>query len=184
MVIARLLPHHAQAYRALMLEAYARHPDAFTSSVDERAALPLAWWQARLDPGPDADQAVWASVAGDVMQGVAGLSFERREKVRHKATLFGMYVRPDARGQGLGRRLVDAALAHARTCPEIALLQLTVTEGNAGAIALYRAAGFESWGREPWAVRVGEGFVHKQHMWCPLKGPIAGPPGQNLPPPP
>lgn len=175
MTTLRLTPQHAQAYRALMLDAYARHPDAFTSSVDERAALPLAWWQARLSDGPDAAEAVWASVVGDAIQGVTGLSFERREKVRHKATLFGMYVRPDARGQGLGRQLVDAVLAHARVCPDIGLLQLTVTEGNAGAIALYRSAGFEVWGREPMAVRVGEGFVHKLHMWCPLKGQTAGP---------
>jgi len=151
-----------------MLDAYARHPDAFTSSVDERAALPLAWWQARLAEGPDAAEVVWASVVGENIQGVAGLSFERREKVRHKATLFGMYVRPELRGHGLGRLLVDAVLAHARVCPDIGLLQLTVTDGNAGAIALYRSAGFEAWGREPMAVRVGEGFVYKQHMWCPL----------------
>lgn len=168
MPLIRLTPHHAQTYRALMLDAYARHPEAFTSSVGERTALPLAWWQARLAEGPQADELVWASVAGDEILGVAGLSFERREKVRHKATLFGMYVRPDVRGQGLGRELVDAVLAHARDCPGIALLQLTVTDGNAGAIALYRSAGFEAWGREPQAVRVGEGFVHKLHMWCPL----------------
>jgi ribosomal protein S18 acetylase RimI-like enzyme len=174
MTTVRLTPQHAQAYRALMLDAYAQHPDAFTSSVGERAALPLAWWQARLAEGPNVAEAVWASIAGEVIQGVAGLSFERREKVRHKATLFGMYVRPDVRGQGLGRQLVDAVLAHARTCPEISLLQLTVTDGNAGAIALYRAAGFEAWGHEPWAVRVGEGFVHKQHMWCPLNEPVPG----------
>lgn len=117
MAIVRLLPHHAPAYRALMLDAYARHPDAFTSSVDERAALPLAWWEARLAQTPDAAEAVWASTAGDAIQGVAGLSFERREKVRHKATLFGMYVHPEQRGQGLGRQLVDAVLTHARACP-------------------------------------------------------------------
>lgn len=173
MDIVRLTPHHAPAYRALMLDAYARHPDAFTSSVDERAALPLAWWQARLAPGADAAEAVWASVAGDDIQGVAGLSFERREKVRHKATLFGMYVRPEQRGQGLGRQLVEAVLAHARALPHIAVVQLTVSDGNAGAIALYRTAGFEAWGCEPLAVRVGDGFVRKWHMGCPLRSATA-----------
>lgn len=175
MAIVRLLPHHAPAYRALMLDAYARHPDAFTSSVDERAALPLAWWEARLAQTPDAAEAVWASLAGDAIQGVAGLSFERREKVRHKATLFGMYVHPEQRGQGLGRQLVDAVLTHARALPHIALVQLTVSEGNAGAIALYRAAGFEPWGCEPLAVRVGEGFVRKWHMGCLLQAASSHP---------
>lgn len=171
MAIVRLTPLHAQAYRILMLEAYARHPDAFTSSVEERAALPLAWWQARLAPGPDAVEAVWASTSGTAIQGVAGLSFEQREKVRHKATLFGMYVRPEQRGQGLGRQLVDAVLTQARAHPDIALVQLTVSEGNAGALVLYRGAGFEVWGCEPLAVRVGEAFVRKLHMACSLRAP-------------
>lgn len=60
-------------------------------------------------------------------------------------------------------------MAIVRLLPHIALVQLTVSEGNAGAIALYRAAGFEPWGCEPLAVRVGEGFVGKWHMGCPLR---------------
>mgnify|MGYP006177510213 CR=1 FL=1 len=31
-----------------MLQAYALHPQAFTSSVRERAAMPLSWWESRL----------------------------------------------------------------------------------------------------------------------------------------
>lgn len=169
MATTRLTPHHAAAYRALMLDAYARHPDAFTSSANERAALPLAWWEARLAQAPDAAEAVWACMAGDAIQGVVGLSFEQREKVRHKATLFGMYVRPEQRSQGLGRQLVDAVLTHARACPHIACVQLTVSEGNDAAITLYRAAGFEPWGCEPMAVRVGDGFVRKWHMGCQIQ---------------
>ena len=40
MWIERLDASHALAYRALMLEAYDRHPQAFTSSVRERAVMP------------------------------------------------------------------------------------------------------------------------------------------------
>jgi hypothetical protein len=52
MNIRRLTPTDAPAYRALMLDAYERHPDAFTSSVAERSALPLAWWESRLKLAP------------------------------------------------------------------------------------------------------------------------------------
>ncbi len=51
-LIERLTPEYASSYRALMLEAYECHPDAFTSSVAERAQLPLSWWQKRLDDSP------------------------------------------------------------------------------------------------------------------------------------
>ena len=42
MMIERLTPSHAVEYRTLMLEAYAGHPDAFTSTVTEREKLPLS----------------------------------------------------------------------------------------------------------------------------------------------
>jgi ribosomal protein S18 acetylase RimI-like enzyme len=169
MPIVRLLPPHAAAYRDLMLDAYARHPDAFTSSVAERAALPLAWWGARLSTADDAPEAVWAALDGDTLQGVAGLSFERREKVRHKATLFGMYVRPACRGRGLGEQLLQAVLAAARARDDLQVVQLTVTQGNTPAVTLYESAGFVTYGCEPLAVRVGEGFVSKLHMACSLR---------------
>src|SRR5215216_3943806 len=103
--IARLCPSHAPAYRKLMLEAYASHPDAFTSSVTERAALPQSWWEGRLSDQPDPKEVVFATFDGGNIVGVAGLSFESREKLRHKATLFGMYVPPEFRGKGVGRQL-------------------------------------------------------------------------------
>ena len=47
--IQRLTPEHANAYRALMLDAYRLHPEAFTSDVSEREALSIEWWENRLD---------------------------------------------------------------------------------------------------------------------------------------
>lgn len=153
-------------YRALMLEAYASHPEAFTSSADERAALPLSWWEGRLSQATDAAELVMGSFQSHELVGVAGLSFDSREKVRHKATLFGMYVPSSARGHGVGAKLVLAALAEARSRPGIKLVQLTVTHGNHAAEALYRKHGFVRFGLEPFAVGIGNEFVSKVHMWC------------------
>lgn len=52
-----------------------------------------------------------------------------------------MYVSPDARGTGLGRRLVDALEAEARALGVRRLVLETGTRQHA-AIALYRATGF------------------------------------------
>lgn len=151
-----------------MLDAYARHPDAFTSSVDERAALPVAWWEKRLG-AEDADSStVFAAFDGDRMVGVAGLSFESRSKARHKASLFGMYVPPAFRGCGIGRALVAIVLEHARARPGVTLVQLTVTDGNTAARALYERFGFVAFGLEPFAVAIDGGYVSKVHMWCDL----------------
>src|SRR5437763_6682751 len=170
--IKRLSTADAPVYRALMLEAYEMHPDAFTSSVAERAALPLSWWESRVALGGEAAEVVFGAFDGARLAGVAGLSFETREKARHKVTLFGMDVPPRGRGQGIGRGLVDAALAFARARSGIKLVQLTVTEGNASAEALYRRCGFVPFGVEPFAVAVGGGYVAKVHMWCDVS-PVA-----------
>lgn len=165
MMIQRLSPWQAGAYRALMLEAYAAHPEAFTSSVAERETLPLTWWEARLSPKPGANKLVLGAFDGGALAGVLGLSFEKREKVRHKATLFGMYVRLHCRGQGIGRQLVQSALTHARERPGVTVVQLTVTGSNAPAVALYEGCGFLRFGAEPFAVAVGSEYVTKLHMW-------------------
>jgi len=164
MAIRRLVPTEAPSYRALMLEAYESHPDAFTSGVAERAALPLSWWESRLAHGNRPSELVFGAFPNVELAGVAGLSFESREKIRHKATLFGMYVPPRFRGLGLGRQLVVAALEFARSREGIKIVQLTVTQGNASAEALYRSCGFVQFGVEPFAVAVGSGYVSKVHM--------------------
>jgi len=170
-LIRRLVPADVGAYRPLMLEAYDAHPDAFTSSVAERSALPLSWWASRLRDDARASEVVIGALARDTLVGVAGLAFESREKAKHKATLFGMYVPAAHRNRGLGRRLVMEALANAKDRPATRLVQLTVTDGNAAAEALYASCGFVRFGVEPFAVAVEDRFVAKVHMWCDLERP-------------
>jgi ribosomal protein S18 acetylase RimI-like enzyme len=163
--VRRLVPADAHDYRALMLEAYLHHPDAFTSTPGERAGLPIAWWQSRLAEGPTAGEVVVGAFDGDDLGGVAGIAFESREKTRHKCTLFGMYVADRLRRSGIGRELVAAALRHVRMRSDVRIVVLTVTQGNDAAQRLYEQCGFAAFGTEPFAVAVGARFVSKVHMW-------------------
>jgi GNAT superfamily N-acetyltransferase len=169
MIVRRLTPDDVLPYRQLMLEAYGRHPDAFTSTVSERAALPMSWWESRVNEAPASSEVVFGAFDDHRLIGTAGLSFGTREKAKHKATLFGMYVPPDFRHHGVGRNLVLTALEFARSRPGVVLVQLTVTQGNAGAHSLYEHCGFVAFGVEPYAVAVGNAFVSKVHMWCDLR---------------
>ena len=164
-IIRRLLPPDAPAYRALMLEAYSLEPEAFTSSAAERAKQPIEWWTARVTDEPEAHELVIGSFLRNELTGVAGLSFEQRERTRHKATLFGMYVRPAARGRGIAKALVEEVLRRARQSPITEVVQLTVTESNLAAARLYASCGFVAFGTEPFAVKLGNGFLNKVHMW-------------------
>ena len=171
--ILRLASEHARAYRTLMLDGYASDPEAFTATVPERAALPIEYWQARLYPGGDAQEIVLGAICDGVLGAAVGLRFEQRPKTRHKASLFGMVVAPAFRRRGIGRQLVMAALAQARARGGVRLVQLTVTEGNAAALALYTDCGFATFGVEPMAIIGGASYLAKFHMWCDLTATAA-----------
>ena len=64
----------------------------------------------------------------------------------HKGVIWGMYVRPNARRAGIGRRLVEAILDHARQ--RVELIQLTVVRDNEQARHLYASLGFQEYGIE------------------------------------
>jgi ribosomal protein S18 acetylase RimI-like enzyme len=78
--------------------------------------------------------------------------------------LGAMYVAPEARGQQIGRALLDAALAHARSQSGIRQILLAVTVGNHAARHLYRAAGFVTWGIEPDYLCIGDQFYDIEWM--------------------
>jgi RimJ/RimL family protein N-acetyltransferase len=169
MQIRRLVPSDAAAYRALMLDGYRLHPDAFTASVDERAPLPLSWWESRVRPGDDVSELVVGAFDDARLVGVAGLRFEDRPKTRHKAWLYGMHVTASATGRGVGGRLVGAVLDLARRRDGVRLVQLTVSDGNASAQALYERCGFIPFGLEPLAITSDDGYIAKVHMWTDLE---------------
>jgi ribosomal protein S18 acetylase RimI-like enzyme len=66
--------------------------------------------------------------------------------LRHRAQ-FGIGVRREARGQGLGRRLGEAVLAAARADGRLARIDLEVRADNAPALRLYASLGFAIEGR-------------------------------------
>jgi ribosomal protein S18 acetylase RimI-like enzyme len=165
MEVRRLVAADAVAYRTLRLRALREHPEAFTSSYEEDAAQPPAMAAQRI---ASPDFTAWGAFEGEALHGMLALDRERRAKNRHKATAVGMYVAPDVAGQGVGRALLEALIAHARAAG-IQSLVLTVTEGNASALALYEQAGFQSIGIEPDAIRVGGRSYAKNHMYLDLR---------------
>lgn len=165
MHIRRLEIADAPVYRELRLRGLREHPDAFTSSFEEENLRPPADTEKRLAAA--SDTVIWGAFIDGTLAGVVGITRETRPKNRHKATLVAMYVAPEYGGRGLGKALVDTVVQAAKTAG-LALLILTVTEGNRQAAALYERAGFSSFGIEPDAIRVNGAPFGKQHMYLQL----------------
>jgi ribosomal protein S18 acetylase RimI-like enzyme len=133
--IRRLSRADAEAFRAVRLEGLERHPAAFGASFEDESARPLSFFAETLD-----GHFVLGAEDRGRLVGVAAFRFHDGQKKRHRGTLWGMYVREEARGKGVARRLVDGILSHARQ--RVEEVDLSVWSENPAAIALYKAAGF------------------------------------------
>ena len=151
------------AYRELMLEAYERAPDAFTTTAEERRGEPDSWWLKRIGSAPGSGTSFGVWDGGDLV-GTVAIEYATKPKTRHSALVLGMYVKPAYRSKGAGKALMAAAVEAARARPEVLVLRLTLTEGNEPALRLYRSVGFEVWGTEPMAIRTESGLKGKVHM--------------------
>ena len=86
----------------------------------------------------------YVALDGDSVIGGADITPDSVPECVHRGTL-GMWVIASHRGQGVGRRLLDACLAHAPRAG-MSKVELTVYTSNAAAIALYRRCGFTAIG--------------------------------------
>ena len=141
-----LTPADSALFREIRLEGLSRDPDAFSSTFEDENSRELSFFEDRL-----ANSAVFAAFRGTDPSGVAGFYVQPGPKHRHKGMLWGMYVRPQARGAGIGARLVEAVIEHARA--HVELIQLTVISENLAARRLYERFGFEEYGLEKRAAK-------------------------------
>ncbi|MBO3759462.1 GNAT family N-acetyltransferase [Ciceribacter sp. L1K22] len=161
--ISRLGGEEGSDYRALRLEGLREHPEAFGASWEEEASQDAARFSMRLERG-----LVFGARSGTngTLVGIIGLRVPTEEKMRHKASLWGFYVRRDARRTGVGRALLDHAIAYAAAVVEE--VTLIVEAQNAPALALYRQIGFEQYGLEKRSLKIGDVYHDEVLMALPL----------------
>jgi ribosomal protein S18 acetylase RimI-like enzyme len=158
--IRPLAPSDAAAFRALRFDALQQYPASFATSVSEWTILTI---------GEVADMlighneklvfgAFGCGAEGDMpLVGVVGFLRQAKDKYRHKASVWGMYVQSEWQGRGIARMLLKRVIDHARTQSGLDQILLTVTEGNQGARSLYEGLGFRVYGVEPKAIDPGDG---------------------------
>lgn len=164
MEIRQLAAADAAAYRELRLRALREDPDAFGSTYDEMIARPLAHTAERLRAQAASAGSFTLGAFDGALIGVVTLLREDGAKDRHRANVVGMHVAPEVRGRGVGRALLAEACARAARVDGLEQLHLAVVTTNAAARHLYRAMGFEPYGVEPRALKLGDRYWDEELM--------------------
>jgi ribosomal protein S18 acetylase RimI-like enzyme len=151
----------AAAFRAMRLQAIADSPSAVWPTHEEEAGLGPVENAARIEQTDL--QVIFGAFIDSQLAGIAGLRREPLAQVRHKAVIWGVFIDPAYRREGLARALFARIASFAR---EAGVLQmhLCVNTENVRAHALYRSLGFTSCGVEPRAMRVGERYFDEERM--------------------
>jgi ribosomal protein S18 acetylase RimI-like enzyme len=155
--IRRLTVDDLELFRDIRAEALQVHPQTFGSPEEDEGGEPMmAAYRRWLD-----GMIVGAFRCGS-LTGVAGFYVSRDRRSQHRGHIFTVYVREDGRGRGVGDRLIKQLLAHAEA--RVEQVHLEVLSTASAAIKTYRRNGFEVYGTDPRAVRVGDVTYDKYLM--------------------
>lgn len=163
-MIRRLGPDEHELLKELRLAALADAPSAFGTTYEQAAANSDADWRFLLRPDGN-PTFVWEDERGTL-----GMAVAARDRAGTRAIyLVAMWVRPEARGDGVADALVEAVVRWASE-QRAPCVRLSVTEGNDRAERLYERHGFERTGRAELRRRDGVVEIEMQRMRSPTAG--------------
>lgn len=136
-----------EKYKNLRLEALKTEPQAFSSSYEEELQRSEEEWKNRVENFSKGDNSygIFAEDNGELV-GMMNARLEDMPKMQHVAYIHGVYVKPEYRGKGVGKILLQAIMDWIATRSEIVKINLDVTTTQDSAIALYKSFGFQKVG--------------------------------------
>ena len=153
----------AQSYQKVRLSALKNNPEAFGSTYEKEVGFSLETIRERI--APSADHFVLGAFSHDcALIGIATFMRENIIKMRHKANVFGVYVVPKSRGQGVSKLLMTELIRMAKQCDGLEQLNLAVVSNNVAAKKLYHSLGFKVYGVERNALKFGGCYFDEDLM--------------------
>ncbi|MCX7116356.1 MAG: GNAT family N-acetyltransferase [Legionellales bacterium] len=152
MKIRMLTQEDSQPWKLLRLEALKNLPESFGSSYEEEVNWPDLDFQNSLTKSD-----IFGVFVDNSLVSCAGFYSLNSAKTKHRGVIWGMYTRPECKGQGIASALIQTIINHAKSL--VTQLHLTCVTSNIGAVAFYQKHGFKIYVTEPRALKMGENAV-------------------------
>ena len=170
MEVRKLTEADAEAFWNIRLRALRDDPESFGASYPEILERGIAGITQGLGKSElAADDATFGAFEEKQLIGIAGFRREKEVKRRHKGVIWGMYVPREMRRKGIGKALLEAAIAYAKTLPGLEQINLSVVLTSREARHLFISLGFETYGVERNALKLGDQYFDQELMTLRLK---------------
>lgn len=146
-IIRPAIAADAVQFSELRQEALRDNPSVFGSSYTARENCTTEWALKVLSRNPQEEFSFVLEVDQQLV-GMTGVHRSPGIKLRHSATIGGVFIQPGWRGLGLSDQLIKHCIAWAKI-QKVALLKLAVVCGNLAALKVYQRNGFVVYGTEP-----------------------------------
>jgi ribosomal protein S18 acetylase RimI-like enzyme len=153
----------AQALWDLRMLALETDPWSFVDSPEELRAISVEEFAMRLR-FDHAENFIVGAFEQHTAVGMVGCYQEVPLKRRHKAWIWGVFVKPAARGRGIAKSLMQAAIDRAKAIDGLDMVMLTVAVDQPAPRSLYESLGFRSIGVEPKGIKIGNQHHDEEHM--------------------
>ncbi len=149
--IRRIKSEEWEIWKEFRLAALQESPLSFGNTYEREKHFTEDYWKQGLETSE-----IYGVFSGSTLIGCAGLVGYDFAQMQHKKRLFGVYVVPASRGTGIADALMRAVLEQAKG--KVLQITLGVKSVNERAIGFYKKHGFEVYGIEPRACKMGDIF--------------------------
>lgn len=135
MKIRSLTQEDWKIWKSFRLEALKNSPENFESSYEEELNWSDLDFQKALT-----DSDIFGMFVDNSLVSCAGFYSLNSVKTKHRGVIWGMYTRPEYRGQGIATALIQAIINYANS--RVSQLHLTCVTSNLEAVTFYQKQGF------------------------------------------
>jgi RimJ/RimL family protein N-acetyltransferase len=155
------------SFKRIRLQSLQESPLAFSESYEDEANKTDAEFEAELKTiGSPAESFVLGTFS-EASELIGFVKFRRdiRSKARHKAMLHGMYLNPNYRGKGIGKRLLEQMLQYAMLIEGLEQIHLWVLISDNSVVDFYKKCCFENQGTVvKQDLKIGYTYVDAMYM--------------------